>query len=100
MLIGQLSKKSGFTRDTIRYYEKLGLVSPDYWGVSNYRKYGPKILSVLRFIGNTKELGFTLTEIKEMIKALQNQSYSCCKAFIAVSAKLKKIDKDIARLNG
>ena len=98
MLIGQLAKKSGFTRETIRYYEKFGLITPDYRRESNYREYGPETLSVLRFIKKTKELGFTLAEIKEMIKAFQNQSYSCDRALTIVNAKLEKIDKEIARL--
>jgi len=98
MFIGQLAKKSGFTRDTIRYYEKFGLISPDSRRESNYREYGPETLSVLRFIKKTKELGFTLAEIKEMIKAFQNQSYSCDRAFTIVNVKLEKMDKEIARL--
>ncbi len=99
MLIGQLAKKSGFTRDTIRYYEKFGLISPDYRRESNYREYGPETLSVLRFIEKTKELGFTLAEIKALIKSFQNQSYSCDRALTIVNAKLEKIDNEIARLD-
>ncbi len=98
MLIGQLAKNSGFTRDTIRYYEKFGLISPDYRRESNYREYGPEILSVLRFIEKTKQLGFTLAEIKTMIKSFQNQSYSCNRALTIVNAKFEKIDSEIARL--
>ena len=98
MLIGQLAKNSGFTRDTIRYYEKLGLIRPDCRRESNYREYGTDTLAVLRFIKKTKELSFTLAEIKEMIKAFQNQSYSCESALTIVNAKLKKIDKEIAAL--
>ena len=98
MLIGQLAKKSGFTRDTIRYYEKFGLIRPDSRRDSLYREYGPETLSSLRFIKKTKQLGFTLAEIKEMLKGLQNQSYSCDTASTLVRMKLTKIDKEIAQL--
>ena len=98
MLIGQLAKKSGFTRDTIRYYEKFGLITPDYRRESNYREYGSEALSVLRFIEKTKRLGLTLAEIKETIKTFQNQSYSCDRALTIVNAKLEKIDEEITRL--
>ena len=98
MLIGKLAKKSGFTRETIRYYEKFGLISPDYRRESNYREYGSEALSVLRFIEKTKELGLTLAEIKETIKTFQNQSYSCDRALTIVNAKLEKIDEEITRL--
>ena len=98
MLIGQLTKKSGFTRYTILYYEKLGLVRPATRRGSNYREYGFDALSILRFIARTKELGFTLAEIKEMIEAFQDQSYSCDRALTNVNAKLEKIDQQIERL--
>ena len=98
MLIGQLAKRSGFTRETIRYYEKFGLISPDYRRESNYREYGSEALSVLRFIEKTKELGLTLAEIKETIKTFQNQSYPCDRALTIANAKLEKIDKEITRL--
>ncbi|MBN4081065.1 MerR family transcriptional regulator [Caldithrix abyssi] len=98
MLIGQLAKKSGFTRDTIRYYEKFGLVRPDSRSESNYRGYGPETLSVLRFIKKTKELGFTLAEIKEMIKAFHIQSYSCDRALTILNAKFEKMSEEITRL--
>ena len=98
MLIGQLARKSGFSRDTIRYYEKFGLIRPDSRRESNYREYGPEALAVLGFIEKTKKSGFTLAEIKEMVNGFQNRSYSCDKALTLVNAKLKKMDEEIARL--
>ncbi len=99
MLIGELSKKSGFSRDTLRYYEKLGLINPDYRREGNYREYGARVVSVLLFIQRTKKLGFTLAEIKGMLPS-QNQSYSCGVVMKVVSGKIEKINAEIAKLNG
>ena len=70
MLIGELASKTGFSRDTIRYYETLGLIRPDFRRESRYREYSDTAVSTLRFIRNVKNLGFTLSEIKEMIERL------------------------------
>ena len=99
MLIGELSKKSGFSRDTLRYYEKLDMIAPNYRREGNYREYGTEVVSVLLFIKRTKKLGFTLAEIKGMITS-QNQPYSCETASRAVTAKIKKIDTEIDKLDG
>ena len=99
MLIGELAKKSGFSRDTLRYYEKLGMISPDHRREGNYREYGASAVSILLFIKRTKKLGFTLAEIKGMITS-QDQPYSCGTAWTVVTAKIGKINAEIARLAG
>lgn len=98
MLIGELAKKSGFTRDTIRYYEELGLIHPEARRESNYREFGQKTLSVLKFIAKAKRLGFSLAEIKKMKTAFLSQIYSCNSASAFINTKLTKIDDEIARL--
>ncbi len=87
------------TENYVVLMHKLGLINPDYRRESNYREYGPEIPSVLRFIEKTKELGFTLAEIKTMMKSFQNQSYSCDRALTIVNVKLEKIENEIARLD-
>ncbi|MEO6315211.1 MAG: MerR family transcriptional regulator [Chitinophagaceae bacterium] len=69
MLIGELSKKSGLSRDTIRYYQKLELIpasgrQADY---SNYNNYTEAILKRLLAIRQIKEYGFTLKETHGML---------------------------------
>jgi len=71
MLIGELSKRTGFSHDTIRFYEKKGLIETnkkDRRG-NNYKEYPETVYNKLVLIKTVKELGFTLNEIDEFIKA-------------------------------
>jgi len=69
MLIGELSKKTGFSRDTIRYYEKLGLIKePARNGAdNNYKNYTETVLKRLLAIRKIKDFGFTLKETHGML---------------------------------
>lgn len=68
MLIGELSQKSRVSKDTIRFYEKAGLLdSHKKRGENNYRQYDDEALGRLAFIRQGKALGFTLREIKKVI---------------------------------
>lgn len=68
MLIGELSKKTGFSRDTIRYYEKLGLIQPARQGLyNNYKNYTEAISRRLLAIRKIKDYGFTLQETQNML---------------------------------
>ena len=98
MLIGELASKTGFSRDTIRYYETLGLIRPDFRRESRYREYSDMAVSTLRFIRNVKNLGFTLSEIKEMIEAFNDATYSCEMAAVVAASKIRKIDQKIEEL--
>jgi DNA-binding transcriptional MerR regulator len=69
MLIGELSKKTGLSRDTIRYYEKLGLIKePGRTGhYNNYKNYTEPVLKRLLAIRKIKDYGFTLKETQGML---------------------------------
>jgi MerR family copper efflux transcriptional regulator len=66
MKIGELSTQSSLSRDTLRYYEDIGLIQPVRME-NNYRDYPPKTLEVLQFIQIGKELGLTLAEIRGLV---------------------------------
>jgi len=65
--IGQLAKQAGVAIDTVRYYERSGLLAPAARLASGYRRYGSAELKRLRFIRRAKTLGFTLEEIRELL---------------------------------
>jgi MerR family transcriptional regulator, copper efflux regulator len=69
MLMGELSKKTGVSKDTIRFYEKLGLIvgSSREAGTRLYKEYGPETVERLAMITQGKGLGFTLSEIKQLL---------------------------------
>ena len=63
MLIGELARRSGLSRDTLRYYENLGLLDPVTRRGNNYREYGSESLDRLEIIRKGKSIGLTLAEI-------------------------------------
>ena len=67
MTIGRLAKQDGVNIDTIRYYERNGLIPEPVRRASGYREYEAADASRLRFILRAKELGFTLAEIGELL---------------------------------
>ena len=102
MLIGMLSSSSGFSRDTIRYYEKLGLLeSADaVRRGNNYKEYSPRALERLNHIGQLKSLGFTLTEIKDLFYLSSVNAKPCKDIPKQLDQKLGVLRQKIAILEG
>ena len=67
LTIGQLAQQAGVGIETVRFYERQGLLEEPDRRASGYRQYPPDVVARLRFIRRAKELGFTLKEIKELI---------------------------------
>ena len=65
--IGTLAKRAGVSIDTVRYYEKSGLLAPESRLASGYRRYSDEQVFRLRFIRRAQELGFTLKDIRELL---------------------------------
>ena len=66
LTIGRLAKQVGLGIETVRFYERSGLIDPPPRTDSNYRIYPEEEVSRLKFIKRAKDLGFTLKEIKEL----------------------------------
>lgn len=100
MLIGKLAQESGFSRDTIRYYEKLGLIRASKLSrqQNNYKDYSPQVLENLDQISQLKTLGFTLKEISNLLKAFESTSLPCSDLPTKLQAKIALFDKKIALL--
>jgi len=67
--IGELATAAGVGRDTIRYYERLGLLQAAARNAAGYRVYGIDELERLQFIRSVQELGFSLEQTRELIEA-------------------------------
>lgn len=67
LTIGKLAKATNASIDTIRYYERMGLVSPDARSAHDYRMYEESAINRLRFIKNAQHLGFSLSEIEKLL---------------------------------
>ena len=68
LTIGHVAEAAGVGVETIRYYERRGLVSQPGKTVGAYRRYGPAHIDRIRFIKRAKTLGFSLEEIKSLLK--------------------------------
>jgi Cu(I)-responsive transcriptional regulator len=67
LTIGRLAKQAGLGIETVRFYERQGLIAPPPRTDSNYRIYPEEEVNRLKFIKRSKDLGFTLREIKELL---------------------------------
>ena len=73
MLIGELAQKSGVSRDTVRYYEKFGLIRSTSRFDNNYKIFSENTVFLIRFIRVCQGLGFTLNEIRsDLMNFLEN----------------------------
>lgn len=100
MLIVDLVKKTGFSKDTIRFYEKQGLIKIGRRDrrANNYKEYSGDILNDLLTIKRLKNLGFTLVEIGDFLRLSKHNLASCDRISGAMTAKLQSIDEKIAEL--
>ena len=96
--ISQLAEKAGVTKDTIFYYEKQGLVFPESRSLSNYRLYNEASIKRLLFIKFAQKLGFTLSEIKELL-ALKDTKGSSVNALDRLIKKVHQLKKDLTKIS-
>jgi len=94
--IGALATGAGVGIDTVRYYERSGLLAPRSRLASGYRRYSELELSRLRFIRRAQSLGFTLKEVRDLLAISAQRDVSRVKG--AAQAKLSDIDRRIAAL--
>ena len=94
--IGQLAKRTGVPIDTVRHYERIGLLQPATRLASGYRRYGDAQLKRLCFIRRAKALGFTLDEIHELLALSAGRNVQSIRK--AASVRLADIERRIEEL--
>lgn len=94
--IGALAKRAGVGIDTVRYYEREGLLEPTERRESGYRRYSGIQVSRLRFIRKAQALGFSLKEIRELLTLSSHQDVASVKH--RAEDKLVDVDQRIAEL--
>jgi MerR family copper efflux transcriptional regulator len=94
--IGKLARIGGVGIDTVRYYERNGLLAPRARSSAGYRRYGDLELSRLRFIRRAQKLGFTLKEIRSLLSLSAGRNVEQVKR--AAQAKLEDVEARIADL--
>ena len=76
MQIGEISRRSGCNIETIRYYERIGVIEPPP-RKGSYRDYGPSDLERLRFVRRARELGFSLEEVQALLDLAPRPDENC-----------------------
>src|SRR6185312_2591351 len=94
--IGSLAKQAGVRIDTVRYYEKNGLLKPSTRLASGYRRYGQTEVARLRFIRRAQALGFTLKEVRDLLALSAQKDVMRVKK--SAQAKLDDVNERIASL--
>jgi MerR family copper efflux transcriptional regulator len=96
--IGEVAARAEVGVETIRYYEREGLLAEPRRKPSGYRQYDESVVARLRFIRRTKELGFTLSEIKELLGLWFNEHTRCEHVRQRAEQKIENIDDKIRLL--
>lgn len=100
MTIGKLAKRAGVGVETIRFYERKGLIPEPPRRESGYREYGEETVDRVRFIRGAKELGFTLKEIDGLLSLRVDPNSPCEDVNRRVESKIRDIDERIKMLEG
>jgi MerR family transcriptional regulator, copper efflux regulator len=101
MLIGELSKQTGLSKDTIRFYEKLGLVvaTEREAGSRLYKEFDEDTIQQLFIIRQGQSLGFTLSEMKELADVWGSSSIPKRQRLKIIGRKLEQISEKLHQLN-
>jgi MerR family transcriptional regulator, copper efflux regulator len=100
MLIGEIADKTGFSRDTIRYYEKMGLIKVGKKSRrdNNYKEYPDSVLERLQIIRRAKHLGFSLREIGDLIESWAGKTLTKEERIGLFKSRIKLIEEKIEKL--
>lgn len=97
LFIGQLSERSGLSRDTLRFYEKEGILKSSRQS-NNYRIYQDKDIDRLRFVESARSAGFSLREIQALLKLAASGRGRCADYEPVAKKKLRDIETRIKAL--
>lgn len=98
LLIGQLARESGVKPDTVRFYERSGLLAPPERTAAGYRVYEPAALDRIRFIKRAQKLGFTLEQIRQILSLRGNRPATCQCVLRMAEASLADVEAKLRDL--
>lgn len=98
LTIGGLAKRTGTKVQTIRYYEQIGLLPEPCRTEGGQRRYSSEQLDKLSFIRHSRQLGFSLEAIRELLDLSDHPNQSCDMADAIARRQLKQVEQRIARL--
>lgn len=98
LTIGRLAQKSGVNVETVRFYERRGLICQPSKPEKGYRRYPLEMISRIRFIKNAQELGFSLREVSELLDLRVDPQTTCKDVKEQAEAKILDIEEKMQAL--
>src|SRR5438067_1662226 len=98
LTIGQVARRAGVGVETLRFYERQGLLEEPARTASGYRQYPPDVVARLRFIRRAKELGFSLREVEELLALRLDPTTTPADLKRRAAAKVADVDARIRDL--
>lgn len=99
LVIGELAARTGTTAETIRYYERVGVLpAPARAAGSWYRHYGPADVERLAFVRRARELGFALEEVRDLLDLADQPDRPCAEVDQLARAHLAQVNEKLVRL--
>lgn len=98
LTVGRLAERTGVSPDTLRYYEKMGLIKAASRSQSGYRIYGEDAERILQFIKGAKTLNFTLEEIRQLLTLNRSDKATCAEVLKHTSGKITEAEQKIREL--
>ena len=95
---GVLAKRTGCNIETIRYYEKIGLIPEPPRSAGGYRQYNDKHESRLRFVMRGRELGFTIEDLTSLLDLVDRRAVSCGEVEKLAKSHLRSVREKISDL--
>jgi len=98
MTVAALARVAGSTPDTVRYYERLGLLPEPPRTRAGYRRYGVEAVDRLKFIQGTQRLGLRLSDIADLLRVRDSGACPCGDAVAPLRKRMDEVRSDIERL--
>jgi len=96
--IGQVARQAGVGVETIRFYEREGLLEEPARGVSGYRQYTEQVVNRIHFIKRAQRLGFSLKEITDLLLLRVDAETSCEEVKQRTEAKIAEVERKVVEL--
>src|SRR5579863_1403149 len=96
--IGQVARRAGVGVETVRYYEREGLLEEPPRRASGYRQYSEQVVKRLHFIKRAQQLGFSLKEISELLRLRVDAQTSCDEVKQRTEAKIAEVERKLIEL--
>ncbi|MDE1943789.1 MAG: helix-turn-helix domain-containing protein [Betaproteobacteria bacterium] len=98
LLRAHLARKTGCNLETIRYYEKVGLLPEPPRSANGYRVYPPELAQRLQFILRSRDLGFTMEEIRSLLVLIDKGEQTCAEVMGRTQTHLDQVRRRISSL--